>query len=184
MTYHNDGRNYHQIRPLTLYELSKEVNAVNTDIGAFRMVACDRERRPEGGSGSGGASRRDVLHSRPPMAPSILISIIKRTIDVTIGAITRCITLAPNCYMQLSRFLKAITEALSIVISIFGCNVILGYLFPHASTVKSHYRLKCKIHEYIYIYIPSRRVKFSPHVRPIYYARLRIPESDSTPGNG
>lgn len=36
MTYHNSGRNYRQIGPLTLYEPPKEVNAVSGDIGALR----------------------------------------------------------------------------------------------------------------------------------------------------
>jgi len=51
MTYRNGGRNYRQIRPLTLYEPPKEVNAVTLQIpagwvphGRARPRETERER--------------------------------------------------------------------------------------------------------------------------------------------
>lgn len=74
------------------------------------MAACGRGGTTEAArSGSGCASYcRDVLHSRPPMAPSIFITIIKRTIGVTIGCDYAIALIPDDCCTQLSRFPKAI----------------------------------------------------------------------------
>lgn len=79
MTYHNGGRNYRQIWSLTLYEPPKEVNAVIADAGAFRTAARDSGARER-------VAETYCSRAHRYGTPSILIAMIKRTIDVTIRA--------------------------------------------------------------------------------------------------
>jgi len=66
MTYRNGGRNYRQIRPLTLYEPPKEVNAVTLQIRAGWVPRGRARPRETTAEVRARVAERDVLHSRPP----------------------------------------------------------------------------------------------------------------------
>jgi hypothetical protein len=71
MTYRNGGRNYRQIRPLTLYEPPKRGqcrHAADTRrLGSAWPRATERATTAEERDGAGArVAERDVLHSRPP----------------------------------------------------------------------------------------------------------------------
>lgn len=87
----------------------RSMASLQISVGSAWLHAAEGDdRAARSGSGSGASYCRDVLHSRPPMAPSIFITIIKRTIGVTIGCDYATALIPDDCRTQLSRFPKAI----------------------------------------------------------------------------